>query len=50
MRVERCDVLFLAGWLCVLAGAYLMLGLGPALIVFGVGLMLGALMSAVREA
>ena len=32
MRVERCNGLFIIGWLCVLAGVYLLLGLGAALV------------------
>ena len=50
MRVDRCDVLFIVGWLCVLAGVYLLLGLGAVLVVFGAGLMLTAIGAAVRGA
>ena len=50
MRVERCNGLFIIGWLCVLAGVYLLLGMGAVLVVFGVSLMLSAIGAAVRGA
>ena len=50
MRVASGNVLFLVGWLCVLAGVYLLLGLGAALVVLGAGLMLTAIGAAVRGA
>ena len=50
MRVDRGNGLFIIGWLCVLAGVYLLLGLGAVLVVFGAGLMLSAIGAAVRGA